>query len=73
VQEIAPALERQLSELQAQRAVATNDRGISARPRGDEFYRWALKASTTTSLSPDEVHEMGQGECGACTRRWTRS
>jgi len=62
VQEIAPALERQLSELQAQRAVATNDPGISARPRGDEFYRWALKASTTTSLSPDQVHEMGQGE-----------
>ena len=62
VQEIAPALERQLRELQAQRAVATNDAGISARPHGEEFYRWALKASTTTSLSPDEVHEMGQSE-----------
>ena len=61
-QEIAPALERQLRELQAQRAVATNDAGISARPHGDEFYRWALKASTTTSMSPDEVHEMGQSE-----------
>ena len=62
VQEIAPALERQLHELQAQRAVATNDAGISARPRGAEFYRWALKASTTTSMSPDEIHEMGQSE-----------
>ena len=61
-QEIAPALERQLGELQAQRAVATNDAGISARPRGEEFYRWALKASTTTSMSPDEVHQMGQSE-----------
>lgn len=28
----------------------------------DEFYRWALKASTTTNMTPDEVHEMGQSE-----------
>ena len=60
--EIAPALERQLRELEAQRAVATDEPGISARPRGEEFYRWALKASTTTSMSPDEIHEMGRSE-----------
>ena len=48
-QEIAPALDRQLAELQAQRAMATNDAGMWARPRGDEYYRWALKASTTTT------------------------
>ena len=60
--EIAPALERQLGELKAQRAVATSDAGISARPHGDDFYRWALKASTTTSMSPDDVHEMGRSE-----------
>ena len=61
-QEIAPALDRQLAELRAQRAVATDDAGISSRPRGEDFYRWALKASTTTSMSPEEVHEMGQSE-----------
>ncbi|MEP6766595.1 MAG: DUF885 domain-containing protein, partial [Gemmatimonadaceae bacterium] len=61
-QEIAPALDRQIAELQAERAVATNDAGISARPHGEEFYRWALKASTTTSMTPDEVHELGQSE-----------
>jgi uncharacterized protein (DUF885 family) len=60
--EIAPALERQLAELQAQRGVATNDAGIASRPHGEDFYRWALKASTTTSMSPDEVHEMGRSE-----------
>ena len=32
-QEVAPALERQLGELQAQRAVATNDAGMWARPQ----------------------------------------
>jgi uncharacterized protein (DUF885 family) len=61
-QEIAPALDRQIRELEAQRAVATNDAGISARPHGADFYRWALKASTTTTMSPDEVHELGQSE-----------
>jgi uncharacterized protein (DUF885 family) len=62
VQQIAPALERQIRELEAQRAVATNDAGIWARPHGGEFYSWALKASTTTTLSPDEVHEMGRSD-----------
>ena len=60
--EIAPALERQLQELRTQRASATNDAGISARPHGEAFYRWALKASTTTSMTPDDVHEMGRSE-----------
>jgi uncharacterized protein (DUF885 family) len=58
-QEVAPALARQLAELEAQRKVATDDAGMWARPRGEDFYRWALKASTTTSLSPDEVHARG--------------
>ncbi len=61
-QEIAPALERQLTELQAQRRLATDAPGISARPHGEAFYRWALEASTTTSMTPDEVHELGLTE-----------
>ena len=62
VQRIAPALERQIRELETERAVATGEAGIWARPHGEEFYRWALKASTTTTRSPDEVHEMGRSE-----------
>lgn len=61
-QVVAPALERQLAELQTQRAAATNDAGISTRPHGEEFYHWALKASTTTTMSPDEIHAKGQTE-----------
>jgi uncharacterized protein (DUF885 family) len=60
--EIAPALERQIAELELQRQSATNDAGMWARPSGDDFYRWALKASTTTNMTPDEVHAMGQEE-----------
>jgi uncharacterized protein (DUF885 family) len=60
--DVAPALDRQLAELRAQRAVAKDEAGMWARPHGEEFYRWALKASTTTTMSPDEVHEMGRKE-----------
>ncbi|MGD9904925.1 MAG: DUF885 family protein [Vicinamibacterales bacterium] len=59
-QQVAPALERQLAELKAQRTRATMEAGMWARPRGDEYYQWALRASTTTRLTPDEVHQMGQ-------------
>ena len=58
-QKVAPALERQLAELTAQRSRATMDAGMWARPHGDEFYRWALRASTTTTMTPDEIHQMG--------------
>jgi len=59
---IAPALNRQLEELKAQRAVAKSDPGMWAQPRGDEWYAWSTAASTTTSLSPDEIHEQGLEE-----------
>ena len=58
-QKVAPALERQLAELTAQRARATMDAGMWARPHGPEFYQWALRASTTTRMTPDEIHQMG--------------
>ena len=33
-----------------------------SQPRGDEWYAWALRASTTTTMSPDEVHDAGLEE-----------
>jgi uncharacterized protein (DUF885 family) len=66
---IAPGLERQIAELETQRRVATNDAGMWARPGGDAYYAWALKASTTTDMSPDEVHQMGVAELQALHAR----
>ena len=60
--EVAAALERQLAEIRAERGVATSDPGMWARPRGDEYYRWALRAATTTTMTPDEIHAMGVEE-----------
>ena len=59
---VAPALEAQLAELYRQRALATDAAGISARPHGADYYRYALRASTTTDLSPDAIHAMGLRE-----------
>lgn len=61
-QSIAPAIDRQIKELESQRKDAKDDAGMLKRPHGDEYYRWALKASTTTSMSPDEVHALGNSE-----------
>ena len=57
---VAAALERQLAELKLQRSLATSDAGLWARPHGDEWYAWGLSASTTTSRTPEEVHQIGQ-------------
>ncbi|MES2903557.1 MAG: DUF885 domain-containing protein, partial [Pseudomonadota bacterium] len=58
-QKIAPALSRQLAALQGQRLRATMDAGMWARPGGESYYSWALKASTTTTMTPDEIHQLG--------------
>ena len=62
---IAQALERQLAELRIERGLAKSDAGMWAQPSGPEWYAWALKASTTTTLSPDEVHQQGLDELAA--------
>ena len=60
--QVAPALERQIAELTLQRRMATENPGMGSRPNGDEYYRWALRASTTTTMSPEEVHQTGLRE-----------
>jgi uncharacterized protein (DUF885 family) len=57
---IAPALNRQFDELQAHRQRATSDAGVWKLPRGDAYYAWNLAASTTTRMTPDEIHTLGQ-------------
>ncbi|MEC9067750.1 MAG: DUF885 domain-containing protein [Pseudomonadota bacterium] len=62
---VTAALRRQLAELRAQRAVAMPEAGMWARPQGDEWYAWGLRAATTTTLSPDEIHQIGLDELAA--------
>ena len=62
---IAPALDRQIAELEAHRQRATSDAGVWKLPRGDEYYAWTLRAATTTRMTPDEIHARGQEELRA--------
>ena len=71
VQEVAPALERQIVELQAQRAVATNDAGMWARPHGEDYYRWAPQGLDDHDMTRTRSTRWAEASCSACTRRWT--
>jgi uncharacterized protein (DUF885 family) len=62
---VAPALDRQIAELEAHRKRATSDAGVWKLPRGDEYYSWALRVGTTTQMTPEQVHTMGQEELRA--------
>ena len=56
---VAPALDRQIAEAQALRVRASHDAGLWRFKEGEAFYRAALRETTTTSYSPDEVHKIG--------------
>jgi len=56
---VIPALQRQLDELKQHRAVAKSDAGVWHFKDGDAYYRWVLQAGTTTTRSPDDIHQLG--------------
>ncbi len=56
---VAAALDAQIAELKRQRPLAGNDGGVWAQPGGDEYYRYALRASTTTDMTPEAIHQLG--------------
>jgi uncharacterized protein (DUF885 family) len=57
--EVMPAYQRQIAALQAVRPQATDDAGVWKLPDGEAVYAAALKSQTTTTMTPDEIHEMG--------------
>ena len=56
---VLPALDRQIAALTRLRKAATDDAGVWKLPDGEAYYAWALRAGTTSKLTPDEVHELG--------------
>ncbi|WP_375272462.1 DUF885 family protein [Sphingomonas sp.] len=57
--QVYPALDRQIALVKDLRRTARSDAGVWAIPGGDAIYAAALAQSTTTTLTPDEVHRMG--------------
>jgi uncharacterized protein (DUF885 family) len=56
---VGPALDRQMAALKAARAGAVHDAGVWRFKDGPAFYAANLKYTTTTSMTPEEVHRLG--------------
>ncbi|WP_296595385.1 DUF885 family protein [Phenylobacterium sp.] len=56
---VRPAVERQKAAVDALRKTASDDAGIWKIPDGEAFYAGAIGYQTTTSLKPDEIHQLG--------------
>lgn len=67
--EVLPALDRQIAYAKALRAQATHDAGVWKLREGAAYYPVALKANTTTSFTPDEVHRFGRDQAAMLSAR----
>jgi uncharacterized protein (DUF885 family) len=56
---VQPALDRQIALATEMRAKATHDAGIWKIKDGDAFYAMSLEQSTTTKMTPEEIHKTG--------------
>ena len=56
---VAQALDHQIAALRTLRRRATHDAGVWKLPAGESYYQYALKANNTTTMTGDEVHQMG--------------
>jgi len=67
--EIYPSIERQIAVMSDLRARASSRAGIGHLPDGPALYADRVKASTTTDLSPDEIHRLGLSQVADLTAR----
>lgn len=62
ISSVKPAYENLASHLIALEKKATTDDGVWKWKNGDEFFNVALKRTTTTDLSADQIHDIGLKE-----------
>ena len=71
-QKVAPALERQLAELDGPARHARRWTPACGRARtATNIYRWALRASTTTTMTPTRSTRWASTRLPSCTAGWT--
>lgn len=59
---VYPAWARLIEATERMLAVAGTDDGVWHLPDGEAYYAYRLRSSTTTDMSPAEVHELGLAE-----------
>lgn len=70
---IIPAHQRAAIWLRALRARAPHEAGVWRLPGGAAYYRAALRAQTTTDLSPEEIHRIGLARVAELTAETDRA
>ncbi len=56
---VYPAIDRQIAGFTAATANAPMTAGVQRLPDGDAYYAWALRLGTTTTRTPQEIHQIG--------------
>jgi len=58
-QRVYPALDRQIAVLEAAQPKSVHDAGVWRLPDGTAYFADSLRQSTTTNMTPAEVHKLG--------------
>jgi len=61
---VKPAFDNLIALLEEQQQRATTENGCWKFPKGTAFYNNALKRTTTTNMTADQIHELGLNEVG---------
>jgi len=59
---VQPAYAQLIALLERHEKLATTDDGVWKLPDGGEYYAFMLRQSTTTRMTPEQVHELGLRE-----------
>lgn len=59
---VGPAFRELISHMEKRQKLAKHSHGAWSLPDGEEYYRFRLKALTTTDMGPQEIHNFGLKE-----------
>ena len=65
--QVYPALDRQMAAIRKLKPTTKPGDGATRLPRGGEIYAAALAQATTSSMTPDEVHQLGLAQVAEYT------